>query len=399
MSSHADSTRDVFRHDVISAVLFLGTMNGMARLFDFIAYKSLGASEIWIGLIASAGYGGYIWNLFLNRLTARLSLRRGLVVMMMVIAVLLVIAAWQNATLPYCLLVSAILIVLGLCEVQYGTLVKHLYDQKSRPRILSRRNFVVGAATAMFALGFGGICEITGHHLPAFVMTAVLVVIGAAVFRRIPTQAEHEMEPFHPFDIVRTAFGDPRFRRAAIILTIYGWVGAGMRPILTVLYAQLGFREAQVGQLAAIGTVGMLLGLLWITPRLRFSGGISNYRLGFGAAFVTMLLFGFVAFDDPGPWSFMLTAAGEFVFGISVAGFMLATQTTGINLAPPGRTTLYVNALMVVIGVRGMVMPLFSAKVMDLWGLRTAIAASVVIACGCALVVFVPGIDGKAKRA
>ena len=86
----------------------------------------------------------------------------------------------------------------------------------------------------------------------------------------------------------------------------------------------------------------MLLGLLLITPRLRFVGGISNYRLRFGESSVTMLVYAAVAFGDPGPWSFTMMAVGAFVFGISLAGFSLAMQTTGINLAPPGRTTLVI---------------------------------------------------------
>ncbi len=382
-----------------SAVLFVGTMHGLSLLFGFIAYKNLGASELWVGVIASAGYCGYFWNFFLNRLTARLSLRRGIVVMMATSALLLSAAAWQDTAGPYCLLVMVVLLMLGLYEVQYGTLVRHLYDQDSRPRLLSRRHLAIAVATAGFALGFGAMCEASGQHLPAFLVAAVIMGGAAAVFHGIPMRAEHHMEPFHPWDVVRTALGDPRFRRVVIILTLYGWVGAGSQPILTVLYKRLEFGEAQVGQLVAIGTVGTLLGLLLITPRLRFAGGISNYRLCFGASSVAMLVYGAVAFNDPGPWSFAMMGIGAFVFGISLAGFSLAMQTTGINLAPPGKTTLYVNALMIVLGVRGMVMPLLSAKVVGTWDIRTALTVSIVVACVCAGAVLMPGIDGRAVRA
>ncbi|MAE62657.1 MAG: hypothetical protein CMJ18_00165 [Phycisphaeraceae bacterium] len=393
-AGEATSSRAVFRRDVTSAVLFVGAMHGVWRLFDFIAYRNLGASEIWIGVIATAGYYGYIWNLFLNRVTARLSLRRGIVAIMLASACLLIVAGWQTAAIPYCLLIITVALLHGLYEVQYGTLVRHLYGRDERPRLLSRRFLAISATTIGTALLFGAICRASGRHLEAFLLAAVPMIAAALVFRGIPTRDDHPMEPFRAHEVLRTVIRDTRLRRVLIVLLFYGWIGAGMRPILTVQFERLGFDEAQVGQLVAFGTAGMLLALLVVTPRLRFAGGVTNFRLCFGAASLAMLVYLAVACGVPDSWSMPLMAIGGFLFGGSFAVFGIAMQTTGINLAPPGCTTLYVNAIMIVIGVRGMIMPLVSAEVVKLWGVRTAITVSVIVSCGCLVIAMIPGIDG-----
>ena len=395
----AQTKKKIFRRDVISAVLFVGAVHSLVNLLAFIAHHSLGASEHWVGIIAAAGYCGYLWNLFLNRLTARVSLQRGIVLMMVLASGILSVGAFQTEIVPYCLVIIAFLLIAGLVDVQYSTLVHHLYDQDERPRFLSRRQFAIAITTALLAPLFGWLCAGTSGHLPAFLLAAVLMAAAAAFFRSLPTRDEHHMERFRAWEVVRTAFGDPRFRRVAILLTIYGWIGAGSRPILVLLYNRLGFEEDQVGLLTAIGTVGMLLGLLLITPHLRFAGGISNFRLCFTSSACALVIYGIVGLNEPGDWSFWILACGAFAFGISLVGFSLAMQTTGLNLAPPGKTTLYVNALMIVLGVRGMFMPILTAEALNLWGLRTTLIISMGVALGCAAVVLLPGIDGPANTA
>ena len=64
-------------------------------------------------------------------------------------------------------------------------------------------------------------------------------------------------------------------------------------------------------------------------------------------ALAGVALFVFAAIVDLGPGVFPFMVVANFIYGVSSAGFVLATQTTAINLAPPGKTALYVNALMV----------------------------------------------------
>lgn len=383
-----------FVRDAVAAVLFMGVSGGLMKLFAFIASSRMNASEHWVGIIWAAAYLGYLWNLFLARVTARLSLRRGMLVMMSAGGALLWVGAFQNTVWPYCLAVIAFVTILGLWEVQYNTLVGALYDATERPRLLSRRQLAVSIAAAAFALIFGRMSAGEHGHRWAFVIAGAMTLAGALVFQGIRTTHEAHMEPFHALDVARTVWHDRRFRRLAIILTVYGWVGAGSGTLLVLLYKAIGFREHQVGQLAAIGIGGTLLGLTAITPRLRFAGGVSNFRLCFASSSVAMIVFLVAGLAGPGPWTFALLACGEFAFGISAAGFQLAVQTTGLSLAGPGQTTLYVNALMIVQGLRGLVAPILVATTLRYAGLHPTLIASVIVALLCAALVMLRGIDG-----
>ena len=391
--------RHNFTRDVASAVLFMGASGGLMSLFAFIASKRMGASELWVGIIAAAGYLGYLWNLFLSHVTARLSLRRGMLVMMAAGGVLLWMGAFADTKWPYCLAVIAFVTILALWEVQYNTLVGALYDATERPRLLSRRQVAVSIAAAALAVVFGRMSKGAEGHRWAFVIAGAMMLAGALAFRGVRTTREHHMEPFHAFDVERTVWHDRRFRRLAAILTAYGWVGAGTGTLLVLLYKAVGYQESQVGLLAAVRIVGTLVGLAGITPRLRFAGGVTNFRLCFASAAAAMTLFLIAGFSDVGGWTFALLACGELTFGVSAAGFVLAMQTTGLSLAGPGESTLYVNALMIVQGLRGMIAPILVATVLRYAGLGPTLVASVVVALVCAGLVMLPGIDGRGSGA
>ena len=385
--------------DVTASVLFMGAAGGLMSLFAFIANKRMGASAHWVGIIGSAGYLGYLWNLFLSRVTARFSVRRGMLLMMVAGAGFLWVGALQRSTWPYCLSVIGFIFILGLWEVQYNTLVGALYSASERPKRLSTRQVAVSVAAAVLAVVFGRWSAGANGHRLAFIVAGAMTLAGGLVFRGIRTTREHHMEAFHPLDIVRTVWHDRRFRRLAVILSIYGWVGAGIGTLLTLLYSAVGFQEGQVGVLSAVRIGGMLVGLLAITPRLRFAGGITNFRLCFAGSAAATTLFLIAGVIDAGPSTvFALLACGELSFGISAAGFVLAVQTTGHSLAGPGQSTLYVNALMVVQGVRGMIAPILVATALRYAGMLATLIVSVGVAVVCTTMVMLPGIDGGERR-
>ena len=120
----ADAT--LFR-DVASAVLYLAPMQALLTLSSFIAISRLDASVAWVGILGSAGYWGQLWNLALGRVTAKVDLRAGLALLMVAQGLLLAAAALQHSLLPYAALIIPLLVLFGLYEVQYATLVPHLY--------------------------------------------------------------------------------------------------------------------------------------------------------------------------------------------------------------------------------------------------------------------------------
>ena len=394
------------RRDVASAMLYLAPMQALITLVSFFAINRLDASLAWVGILGSAGYWGQLWNLALGRVTAKVDLRSGLALLMAAQGLLLAAAALQHSLLPYAALIIPLLVLFGLYEVQYATLVPHLYRVEERPRALGVRNFAVAASTALLAALFGRLSSGAGGHTPVFVLAGVAMVAGGLVFRGVrpagpqPAAAAPRMPLLRAREIAGVLFGTRvgsgsvppaarrAFRRLALVLILYGWYGAGLVTMLVVVYDRLGFDEWRVGLLAAVATLGTLLSSLLVAPKLRLLGGTSNFRLCFAASLVAILLLAVAVLFVAGRPVFWVLAASQFSMGIGVTGFVLGTHTAALNIAPAGREALFVNAMMVVLGLRGMLTPLLVAAVIRVAGVELAVLVGLLcVLCCTALVV------------
>lgn len=391
------SPRRLHGRDLLGSVLYVAPGHALLGLVAFIAVRRFDASIVWVGLIGSSAYLGYMWNLFFSSVTARLSLRRSLVLIMCTTAFLLFAGSFQRTVIPYCLIAISFSIVVGLFEVQYNTIVYHIYSKSDRARRLSYRQLAICTSMAVLSAIFGRISSLPSGHLPTFLTGGLMMIGGAFVFNSIRIGHEHRMVPFRPWEVVKAIIHDQRFKRVAVLLTIYGWVGAGAGTLLTILYSHQGFDEWQVGILKAITTLGTIFASIIITPRIKFQGGITNFRLCFSGTFGAMLIYLWVGLFNLGSLSFWFLALANFVFGISGAGFALAMQTTAISLAPPHQVTLYVNGLMVIQGLRGMLAPFLVAAVLNSYGMQAGLLISTAISFFCGVAVWVPGIDGNTR--
>ena len=415
-----------FRRDVASAVLYLAPVQALTTLISFIAINRLGASVAWVGLLWSAAYWGQLWNLLLGRVTARVDLRAGLAIIMAAQGLLLVAAALQRTLLPYVLLVIPMLVLFGLYEVQYATLVPHLYRPEQRSRALGVRNFAVAAITALLAALFGRLSSGAAGHTPVFLIAGLSMAAAALVFRGVrpaggpPGQASTPRMPaLGAREIAGVLFGaraatgasgsGPQdgaaahlqrraaFRRLALVLIVYGWYGAGLTIMLVVVYDQLGFDEWRVGLLAAVATLGTLLSSLLIAPRLRMRGGTTNFRLCFAASLVSALVLAPTVLFASGPPAFWLLVASQFAMGVGVTGFVLGTHTAALNLAPAGREALFVNAMMVVLGLRGMLLPILVAAVIRAAGVELAVLIGLLCVLCCTALALLPGSSARER--
>ena len=405
-------------------MLYLAPMQALITLVSFIAINRLDASLAWVGILGSAGYWGQLWNLALGRVTAKVDLRSGLALLMAAQGLLLAAAALQHSLLPYAALIIPLLVLFGLYEVQYATLVPHLYRVEERPRALGVRNFAVAASTALLAALFGrlssgrrrphagvragrrrdggrwpGVPGCAPRGTPAGGGCATHAVAACPRDRRRPVRYACRFRPEQdrseqpgpgcgPQDGIVPPAARRAFRRLALVLILYGWYGAGLVTMLVVVYDRLGFDEWRVGLLAAVATLGTLLSSLLVAPKLRLLGGTSNFRLCFAASLVAILLLAVAVLFVAGRPAFWVLAASQFSMGIGVTGFVLGTHTAALNIAPAGREALFVNAMMVVLGLRGMLTPLLVAAVIRVAGVELAVLVGLLcVLCCTALVV------------
>ncbi len=393
------TTRDVFFRDLVSAVLYSGSRFALMSLIPFIAVKRLGAAPVWVGVLTSGFFLGYFWNLFFSRLTARLSLRRGIVAIIVLAASLNFVVAFQTSVWRYCLAALCGSIVGGLLTVQYDTLLHHLYTPDERPRLLSYRWLAISLAGAVFSPVFGKLSSGPAGHLPAFLLAGGVALAAALIFRSIRMQADHHMVPFRMKDVLDLVRRDRRFRRMALVLIVYGWLGVGLSTILVLLYKHMSFDEWQVGLFSSVSTIGMVLTTLAITPFMRFRGSLSNFKLCFtGGAAAAAFYFAAVVLDA-GSLTVWLIGAGNLAFGVANGGFALGSQTSALNIAPEGKASLYVSAFKFVQGIRGLVVPIVVAALIPGLSIVVVLASALVVGLFCTSLVWVPGIDGKAPPA
>ena len=90
-------------------------------------------------------------------------------------------------------------------------------------------------------------------------------------------------------------------------------------------------------------------------------------------------------------------ALSNFCYGVSAAGFSLAMQTVAPNIARPEENRLYVNSIMFVQGLRGLVLPIVVAAVAEYTGLPFTLSVTLLIGVICAGLVLLPGVDGRSK--
>ena len=350
------SKKSVVLRDIISSALYVAPGQVIIPLANFIAAKRLNAPVVLLGVMVTGVYIGTIWNLFFSRITARFSLGNSIIVVMLGSSIFIVLAGFQSNAIAYCMLILVYYLLFGLYGVQYNTLIQHIYPPAKQQRSLSYRYMIISAVTVVLSLVFGAIS--VNNYTSVSLITGGLIVAAALVFRTIGAEAKNRMRPFKTRDILAALRSDRDLRLLAVALTIYGVVGAGLNAPLSLLYTKLGYAEDSVGLLSAIRVVGTVIAAAFMTPYLKQRGGVCNFRVPFCFAGFSVFCYLAVSLMTPSPGLIWILIGASFSFGFAVSSFAVMIQTTAIALAPEGKTSLYVNAMMILFGFRGLFWPI-----------------------------------------
>ncbi len=388
-------SRQIHRRDLVSASLGMGPALAMGSLYAYIAVNRLGASLTWAGVINAAIFTGFLWNAFFSSITSRVDLRTSVGGLLLVSGLLLGAAGFQTTAVGYGVIVVLLLFCTGLNYAQYDTLLVHLYPRAERPRRLSTRWLVISVSGALLGPALGRLGETSAGFWPAFVTAGMLVAIAGVVFMTIPGTRGHRMGAFRVQDLLDLFRSDQRFRRLVIIIVVYGWFGAGLRTMQVALYQRYGLGEFMVGVIAAVTTGGSVLTSLLITPRMRFRGGLTSFRLCFTAAAGCALLLLMASVLEQRGLGLACITAANLIFGASVTGFTIANQISAANLASDGNVALYVNGFKFFQGLRGLVFPVLVAWAIRGMSLTATMAVSLAVTVFCAVVAWIPRAEGR----
>ena len=375
------SKRAIFARDVISSSLYIAPCYVIIPLASFIAAKRLDAPVFLLSVMITGSYIGPIWNLFFSKLTARVSIGRSVVLFMLLSSVFIVMAGFQTDAVVYCTLIMTYLFFFGLFNVQYNTLIKHVYGSEERQRKLSYRYLSISALTAALSLLFGVIS--VRNYTPVSIISGGMIVVAALIFNTLRGETAHRMEPFRAREVLDAIRGDRNFMLVAVAVTLYGIVGAGLNAPLALLYTKLGFAEDSVGVLSAIRVAGTVISAAFITPRINARGGVRNFWLPFVFAFVSLVSFFLVDVINRPQLGFWTLAEANLLFGFAISSFAVSVQTTAIALAPKDKTTLYVNAMMIVFGMRGLYWPFIVGLILRFFNISITFAVMAVVTAIC----------------
>jgi hypothetical protein len=375
------SKRSIYMRDVVSSSLFVAPCYVIIPLASFIAAKRLNAPVFLLSIMITGSYIGPIWNLFFSRLTARVSIGKSVVLFMLLSSVFVVLAGFQSNAVVYCTLIMIYLFFFGLFSVQYNTLIKHVYTTEERQRKLSYRYLSISALTVVLSLVFGVIS--VRNYTPISIISGGLIVVAAVVFNTLRGETAYRMEPFQAREVFGAIRGDKNFMLVAIAVTLYGIVGAGLNAPLALLYTRLGYAEDSVGVLSAIRIGGTVLAAALITPNMNTHRGVRNFRLPFLFAFVALVSFFLVGVIEQPRLGFWILVVGNLLFGFAISSFSVSVQTTAIALAPKDKTTLYVNAMMIVFGMRGLYWPFIVGLILRSFGFAATLAVMAAVTAVC----------------
>jgi hypothetical protein len=360
---HSGINKRRFTKDVTASLLFFAPVPAITPLAAFIAASRFSAPPVLVGSMITGAYFGFIANLFLSRIISRIDMRQSIVVLMLLSAFVLVITGFQRTAIPFCIAVLCYLACYGIAGVQYNSLIKYLYDDSVRVKRLSYRHAALAAGGTIVSVLFGRL-SLQSFQL-TFTATALAAVAAAGVFRTIRLGEDARMTPFNLREILDVFRESRDLKLVAIGLGVYGIVGSAMHIPLTYLYTALGLAEYGVGLITATRVASIVLASLFITPRFRFPGGLANFRVVFAGAAVAVLCFLAAGRLIDRPAGIVATVFGNIAFAVSVSFFEVGIKTTALQLAPEGKSTIYVNALMIVFGIRGVLWPIVVGSVMQ----------------------------------
>ncbi|MFC0205633.1 MFS transporter [Novosphingobium soli] len=351
----------------------------------------LGASNLWVGVLASAPFITQLLQLPAISVVERLRARKRIAVVTSAIgrAMLLVMAAtaFFTGALPLLVFLLAQYVLCGLSafgSCAWNAWIRDLAPEDRLGNVFARRTTWTAGITLVAGLAAAFILERTTEgsadrslaFAAMFVVGCVTGLLSATVVSRIPEPA---MPPpsghISLLELLRAPLSDVNFRRLLIFVVSWQVAVNLATPFFTVfIVKQLGFDVSMVMVLSALSQLANLFALrFWGALTDRFSN--KSVLLVSAPAYILSI----VAMIGASQSSNDIFVIGWLAFlhllmGASVAGVTLASTNIALKLSPKGAATAYVatNAMAIALAaglapiVGGLLADFFAARQLEL---------------------------------
>jgi len=333
-------------------------MSGLTGPFvAVIARKTLHASALEISILSMAPVAGYLFSLvWANMMEGRRKMPFALW-SWVVARALLVLCIFATRSWSLIAIFSAVYLISSIAQPAYSALMKEIYPDSDRARIMSyARVCTVGAFVAVTAIA-SPLVKGDGYRY-VFPFAAVFGVISAFAFARIPTvKADGRSEvPLHRFvgSGLMILRDDQGFAWFCAGIFVFGFANFLATPIYTIYQVQIGVDTTWAGIYSIVAALTMTVAFFYwgpYTDRKRPEGLVAIQALCFAAI---PIIYCFAT----RPW--MLLPA-TLVSGIINAGLELSYFTGVLHFAPEDRITSYQAVFLSLMGFRGIVAPFIGA--------------------------------------
>jgi len=356
--------RDAYRRDARSGMLG-GIYSG--AIFPFVGYIArdrLHASVALIGLMTAAPFIGNMFALFYaNAMEGRRKMPY--VVWSQVIArSLFLFALFATTPISFALMVSAIQIIVTISSPAYAAILKEVYPDEHRGRIMAYIRVGMAFTTFVSTLVVGQVLKLgKWDYTHIFPIAGVFGVMAAISFGTIRTAP---VDPTHP-DNQRTSTTkflrdtlaifreDRNYAWFALSVFTFGFgnlIAAPLYPVFQV--DRLHISAAQVALLSNVATI------IWMISYF-YWGKYVDVRSPLKAVVVNILLVSLVPlnyFLARNVWMLLPTSV---INGITMGGVELSYFNSILYFAKEGKESQYQALHSFLLGIRGTIGPFVGA--------------------------------------
>lgn len=366
-------SRQAVRWDAYTAVL-VGVYTG--SVFPFlgrIARGDLHASSFELSVLTAAPFVGHILSpLWARQMEGRskmpfvvwsATMARGLILLM----------ALATRSLPFVLIASACMFIGTIASPAYTSIMKEVYPDRVRGRIMGSIRMVLQAATLVATLILGRVLDVVSYRV-IFPAAALIGLLGAYTFSRIETKpVEEEPERFTLWQTLSILKEDRNYRWFGLSVFTYGLGNLMAQPVYTIFQVDtLHITNTMVANLANFQSAVAIVAYVYWGRYLDRKGPLNGVAVCVFLAGIIPVIYLFTT-------DVRTLYLVSFVGGVTWAGIDLAYINSILSFADDRRIAEYQSIHSLLLGIRGLVGPFLGTALMGVSGMRAVFVASFVL--------------------
>ncbi len=279
----------------------------------------------------------------------------------------------------YVALVCVTPIIFSISTPAYTAVMKDIYPDRHRGRLMSTVRIVMNLLTLMTALTVGRLLDSGLDYHIAFCVGGFFGALTALTFSRIPLPpTDPPVEPrvttraflWDTIDILRRNSGYRWFSASVFVSGFGNIVASTLYPIYQV--DRFHVSNTEVANLQNIASIVTIASFFFWGHFLDHKGPLATVLVAIGINLLTPLIYAFAADVH---WLYLASAAT----GLAVSGVDLAYINTTLMFAEPGKAAQYQALHSSFFGVRGSIAPHFAIPWMLAYGARATFLISLSI--------------------